>query len=293
MRTHAMGEMTVKEIREYLKTNKTIIVPYGVVEQHGYHLPVSMDIHNAEVPAYELAKKLDCIVAPPLNYCFSGGQLPGTINIRPTSFCAVMCDIVESLASQGFENILIYPGHGGSESLAQLKEALRILKWLNASLEKVMIMILRRGDHWSAPDDPRMNGGADFHAGRSETSLMLAYRNNLVQLDQLELDEPALAERMRHDQDAYQICTTLSGQPQEIATTRQRAEIKVGVMGYPELASAEFGKLAVESAIAPMAEMVKKAIADADENRKSGKRIEVKSPVLVVEEGSDEIAIKA
>ena len=58
MRTHAMGEMTVKEIREYLKTNKTIIVPYGVVEQHGYHLPVSMDIHNAEVPAYALAEKL-------------------------------------------------------------------------------------------------------------------------------------------------------------------------------------------------------------------------------------------
>ena len=35
MRTHAMGEMTVKEIREYLKTNQTIIPPYGVVEQHG------------------------------------------------------------------------------------------------------------------------------------------------------------------------------------------------------------------------------------------------------------------
>ena len=287
-----MGEMTVKEIREYLKTNKTIIVPYGVVEQHGYHLPVSMDIHNAEVPAYILAEKLGCIVAPPLNYCFSGGQLPGTINVRPTSFCAIMCDIVESLAAQGFENILIYPGHGGSESLAQLKEALRILKWLNASLEKVMIMILRRADHWRAPKDPRMTG-ADYHAGRSETSLMLAYRNNLVQLDQMEMDEPELAERMRHDQDAYQICTTLSGQPQEIATTRQRPEIKVGVMGYPEFASAEFGKLAVESAISVMAEMVKKAIADADENRKTGKRIEVKSPVLVVEEGSDKIAIKA
>ena len=282
----------VDNVREYLKTNKTIIVPYGVVEQHGYHLPVSMDIHNAEVPAYVLAEKLGCIVAPPLNYCFSGGQLPGTINVRPTSFCAIMCDIVESLAAQGFENILIYPGHGGSESLAQLKEALRILKWLNASLEKVMIMILRRADHWHAPKDPRMTG-ADYHAGRSETSLMLAYRNNLVQLDQMEMDEPELAERMRHDQDAYQICTTLSGQPQEIATTRQRPEIKVGVMGYPEFASAEFGKLAVESAISVMAEMVKKAIADADENRKTGKRIEVKSPVLVVEEGSDKIAIKA
>ena len=287
-----MSRMTVKEMKEAMEKTKTVIIPTGVVEQHGYHLPVSMDIHNAEVPAYVLAEKLDCIVAPPLNYCFSGGQLPGTINVRPTSFCAMMCDIVESLASQGFENILIYPGHGGSESLAQLKEALRILKWLNASLEKVMIMILRRGDHWQQPQDPRMSGG-DFHAGRSETSLMLAYRNNLVQMENLELDEPELAERMRHDQDAYQICTTLSGQEQEIATTRQRPEIKVGVMGYPELASAELGREFVEKPIEIMAEMIKKAIADADENRRTGNRIEVKSPVLVVEEGSEKVAIKA
>lgn len=292
MRTHAMGEMTVKEIRKYLETNKTIIVPYGVVEQHGYHLPLSMDIHNAEVPAYVLAEKIGCIVAPPLNYCFSGGQLPGTINVRPTTFCAMMCDIVESLAAQGFENILIYPGHGGSESLAQLKEALRILKWLNKSLEQTMIMILRRGDHWQRKPEPCMTGG-DFHAGDSETSLMLAYRPHLVQMDQLELDEKELAERMRHDQDAYQLCTTLSGQPQEIPTTRQRPEIKVGVMGYPELATAQRGIENVENAITPMAEMVKKAIAQADENRRSGNRIETKSPVLVVEEGSDDIAIKA
>ena len=294
MRTHAMGEMTVKEIREYLKTNQTIIVPYGVVEQHGYHLPLSMDIHNAEVPAYVLAEKIGCIVAPPLNYCFSGGQLPGTINVRPVTFCQMMCDIVEALAAQGFKNILIYPGHGGSESLAQLKEALRILKWLNKSLEDIMIMILRRGDFWLREKEPCMTGG-DFHAGDAETSLMLAYRPHLVRLDELELDEPELAEKMRHDQDAYQICTTLSGEKQEIPTTRQRPEIKVGVMGYPELATAERGVENVENAITPMAEMLKKAIATADENRRNGKRIEVNSPVLVVDYNTDptKVALKA
>ena len=292
MRTHAMGEMTVKEVREYLKTNKTIIVPYGVVEQHGYHLPLSMDIHNAEIQAYALAEKINCIVAPPLNYCFSGGQLPGTINVRPTTFCAMMCDIVEALARQGFENILIFPGHGGSESLAQLKESLRILKWLNPELEKVMIMIMRRGEFWRRAPEPGVTGG-DFHAGDAETSLMLAYRKELVQIDQLELDEPELAERMRHDQDAYQICTTLSGTKQEIPTTRQRPEVKVGVMGYPEHATAERGFENIEKGITPMAEAVKKAIAQADENRRNGKRFEVNSPVLVVAEGSNEVAIKA
>ena len=274
MRTHAMGEMTVKEVREYLKTNKTIILPYGVVEQHGYHLPLSMDIHNAEIPCYLLAEKLDCIVAPPLNYCFSGGQLPGTINVRPTTFCAMICDIVEALANQGFENILIYPGHGGSESLAALKEALRILKWLNPSLEKIMIMILSRYDFKTRDKAPGQDG-EDFHAGDNETSLMLAYRSHLVQMDQLKVAEPEILEKMRHDPDFYQRKTSLSGAKQEIVTTRQKAEVKIGVMGYPEYACAEHGVENMRLAIEPMAEMVKNAIATADENRKTGKRIEV------------------
>ncbi len=274
MRTHAMGEMTVKEVREYLKHNQTIIFPYGVVEQHGYHLPLSMDIHNAEVPAYELAKKLDCIVAPCLNYCFSGGQLPGTINVKPTNFCNMVCDIVESLAGQGFLNILIYPGHGGSESLAILKESLRILKWMNPALEPVMIMFLRRADFWKRP--PAVNaeeGGNDFHAGEAETSLMMAYRPQLVRMDELEMDKPELAKLMRCDQDGYQLKTSLTGLPQEIVTTRQRPEIEVGVMGYPESASAEIGRRDVESAIEKMVLPLKKAIADADTARKNGKRI--------------------
>jgi creatinine amidohydrolase/Fe(II)-dependent formamide hydrolase-like protein len=49
MKTVKMGEMTVLEVKEYLKTNKTIILPYGVVEQHGYHLPLDTDIRNAEI----------------------------------------------------------------------------------------------------------------------------------------------------------------------------------------------------------------------------------------------------
>ena len=56
-----------------------------------------------------------------------------------------------------------------------------------------MIMILRRGEFWQRPKEPGMTG-SDFHAGDAETSLMLAYRRNLVQLDQLELDEKELAE---------------------------------------------------------------------------------------------------
>ena len=47
-------EMTVEEIREYLEKRPTVILPLGCTEQHGYHLPVSVDILNA----VEMAKRV-------------------------------------------------------------------------------------------------------------------------------------------------------------------------------------------------------------------------------------------
>src|SRR3989339_1130272 len=95
MKTVKMGEMTVLDVRNYLKKNKTVILPYGVVEQHGYHLPLDTDIRNAEIMGAKLAEKLGCIVAPTLNYCFSGGMLEGTINVRPNTFANMICELEE------------------------------------------------------------------------------------------------------------------------------------------------------------------------------------------------------
>ncbi|MBO5668196.1 MAG: creatininase family protein [Lentisphaeria bacterium] len=266
MRTRLMGEMTVKEVREYLKSNQTIVFPYGVVEQHGYHLPLNTDNINAENFALALAEKLDCIVAPCLNYCFSGGQLAGTINVKPTNFCNMVCDIMEALVNQGFRNIFITPGHAGSESLVQLKEALRILKWLNPGMKDAMIMIICRGEFFRIPAPADRKGG-DFHAGDLETSLMLNYRPDLVQLPAVAVDRPEIAEKLRIDPDAYQQRTTFSGLPQEIPNTRQDPAIEVGVMGYPGDADPAKGILYTEKALEKMMPLLKKAVEDAEKAR--------------------------
>ena len=269
MKKRLMGEMTVKEMREYLKSNQTIVFPYGVVEQHGYHLPLNMDNINAENFALALAERLDCIVAPCLNYCFSGGQLPGTVNVKPTNFCNMVCDIMEALVNQGFRNIFITPGHAGSESLAQLKEALRILKWLNPIMKQAMIMIICRGEFFRipAPEDRR---GGDFHAGDLETSILLNCRPDLVQKEEITVDEPAIADKLRVDPDAYQLRTTFSGLAQEIPNTRQDPAIQVGVMGYPEDADPAKGALYTEKALEKIVPLLKQAMADAEKKRNMG-----------------------
>jgi creatinine amidohydrolase len=269
-----MGEMTVAEMHEYLKTNRTVILPYGVVEQHGYHLPLDTDIRNAEIMGAKLAKELGCIVAPTLNYCFSGGMLTGTINVKPNTFSNMMGEIVESLALQGFENIIIVPGHGGSESLQHLVESLRVLKWLNPALKDTLIMMVQL---WNfSPTWLNLFKTCDYHAGEAETSLIKYWTPKAVR-EKIVMDKPAVAEMLRDDPDSYQKRTSFTGLNEEIVFTEQRAEVKVGVMGYPEKASAATGRKITEEILANVVPRLKNAIAQADKTRKNGNAVEIKN----------------
>ena len=77
-KNHQMRLMTVEEVQAYLKTNQTIILPYALCEQHGFHLPLDTDIRNAEYCSAALAEKLDCIVAPVLTLVLSRGLTGGS-----------------------------------------------------------------------------------------------------------------------------------------------------------------------------------------------------------------------
>ena len=268
---YKMLDCTFPEVKEYLKNNQTIILPYALSEQHGAHLPLDVDIRNAEFISMGLAKRLNCLVAPTLNYTFSGGMLPGTINVKPNTFSNLVGEIIESLHLQGFRNFIIVPGHGGSESLLHLKESLRILKWLNPALSDAMILLTQIWDF--SPTWFKLFDEQDYHAAKAETSLLLHWSPEVVRKDKMTLDEPEVAERLRQDPDSYQLRESFTELPQEIVQTSQRTDVKIGVMGYPEQASAELGRKIEEECLQNAGEAILKAIADADEARKTGKRI--------------------
>ena len=271
MKSYRMQDMTFYEVREYLKTNKTIILPYALSEQHGKHLPLDVDIRNCDFMAKALAEKLDCIIAPTLNYTFSGGMLPGTINVKPNTFSNLVGEIIESLALQGFENFIILPGHGGSESLLHLKESLRILKWLNPALKNTLILLTQIWDF--SPSWTKLFAEKDYHAAWAETSLLLHWCPEVVRMDKMELDEEEVAERLREDPDSYQLRESFTDMKQEVVQTSQRSDVKIGVMGYPEKANAEFGALIEREFLENAVPAITGAIAAAEEGRKTGKRL--------------------
>ncbi len=271
MKSYRMQDMTFYEVKEYLKNNKTIILPYALSEQHGKHLPLDVDIRNCDFMAKALAEKLDCIIAPTLNYTFSGGMLPGTINVKPNTFSNLVGEIIESLALQGFENFIILPGHGGSESLLHLKESLRILKWLNPALKDTLILLTQIWDF--SPSWTKLFAEKDYHAAWAETSLLLHWCPEVVRMDKMELDEGEVAERLREDPDSYQLRESFTDMKQEVVQTSQRSDVKIGVMGYPEKANAQFGALIEKEFLENAVPAITSAIAAAEEGRKTGKRL--------------------
>jgi len=265
LKYHRMQDYTFPELREVLKSCDTIIIPYGLSEQHGAHLPLDVDIRNAEYMAARIAEGLDCLIAPTLNYTFSGGMMPGTINCKPNTVSTLIGEIIESLSTMGLKNFIVLPGHGGSESVYNLKEALRILKWVNPQLKDCLIIVSDIIEF--SPTNKRLIAEHDYHASAAETSMMMAWFPEIVRHDQIRLDEPAVAERLRHDPDSYQQIDRFSDLPQEIPQTSQRADVKIGAMGFPERACPETGRLIEKEFMENAIPAFKKAIAAAEAKR--------------------------
>jgi len=239
---YIMENMTVKDMEEALKRTKTVIIPVGVVEQHGYHLPLSTDIYNATEVPKRAADRMNAVIAPAVPYCYSGGELPGTINISPQVFSLLITDICSEFARMGFRNIVIFLGHAGTDNRIALKNSLQMILRRNPHLRDITFSLV---ECWELSPTwlEAFNKGVerDFHAGYVETSLMMYWKPELVR-DTIEMDEPYIARMMRTDQDWFETSEKNIDHKFVIPRVFQRKEIKVGVMGFPEKASKELGE---------------------------------------------------
>jgi len=246
----AMEDMTVKMVREYLARKKSIIIPLGVIEQHGYHLPLRTDALIASHLARRIGAKIDMLAAPTMYESFSGGGCPGTINISPAAMSLVVSDMLVSLSSQGFRNFYLLLCHGGSENTRALDNTLKLLLRSNPAFEKVMIALL---PVWKLSSE---NVGwrqavreGDWHAGWLETAMVMALEPDLVRMEEMQTDPPELLERMIRHPDNYQHAEKIVDSTFVIPRCRQRKEIQVGVMGHPEKATSKLGEEIVDDIV--------------------------------------------
>ena len=249
-----MFNMTVRDIVEGLEQTRTIILPVGIVEQHGYHLPVSVDIHNSVQIAERTSEATGCFVTPPVHYNFSGGTLPGTINISPQVFSLVLMDICQSLVLQGFRNIIILLGHGGTESCAAARDAAEQFQRLRPEMTDVNVCLVPFWD--LSPTYMQSIPDKDYHAGLYETSMMLYWKPELVKMDQAVLDEPEMLSILRNDPDAYAQRVRNVNNKFVVPRLVQDPRMKVGVMGDFIGANPELGRKIAGECVNGLTELI-------------------------------------
>jgi mycofactocin system creatininase family protein len=143
-----------------------LAVPLGSTEQHGPHLPVSTDTEIADALVARLvARRADIVAAPALAYGSSGehAHFAGTLSVGGEVLEHLVVELVRS--ADAFAGVVLVSGHGGN------------LQPLTAAVA-TLVAEGRRAFAWS-PRFDHVDFG-DAHAGRTETSLMLALRADAV-----------------------------------------------------------------------------------------------------------------
>ena len=167
---------TVKELEYALA-----VLPWGATEPHNLHLPYTTDSILAQalsVDAADAVKKranIGCMVLPPITL---GSQNPGQwslpfcIHTRYETQKAILTDIVSSLYRQGLRKLIIVNGHGGNA----FKNMVRDLAYDYPDFTLATAI-------WFCVDPATYFEAADDHAGELETSVMMHYHPELVNLE--------------------------------------------------------------------------------------------------------------
>ncbi len=176
---------TSPDVAGLARSGATLLIPAGSTEQHGPHLPLTTDTDIAVAIATGAAfRHGGLVVAPALAYGSSGEHegFAGTLSIGQDATEMVLLEIGRS-ASRDFAHTIVVSTHGGNSEPVG-----RAMARLRAEAHPVAA--------WS----PTWPG--DLHAGRTETSLMLAIDPERVRLDRAEAGDrrPAatLLPRLRH-----------------------------------------------------------------------------------------------
>ena len=111
------------QVEEYLRHDDRVLVPLGSTEQHGY-LSLGVDAILCERAAAEAAEPEGVPVLPALPFGLTPTftAYPGTVNLRMSTYLALVRDLLDSLRDQGFRRILLVNGHGGNAPAANLAQ---------------------------------------------------------------------------------------------------------------------------------------------------------------------------
>ena len=174
-------ELSAAEFREAIgRAQGTCLLPIGVMEKHGPHLPLGNDLLNVRYAALNAAQQEFAVVFPEYyaSQIFEAKHEPGTVAYSRGLQLQLLQETTDEMARNGCKKVIIVNGHGGNNSLLPY--------FAQTQLESPRdYVVYVQGLARSGPGEPkhRSDPATDMHAGESETSVSLIARPDLVHLD--------------------------------------------------------------------------------------------------------------
>ncbi len=164
------------------------VLPLGATEQHGPHLPLSVDANlahsMADATTDHLPSDLPVLFLPVqrIGYSPEHAAFPGTLTLKSETVIRLWTDIAESVAASGVTKLVLFNTHGGNVGLmdvvardlrARLGMLVYSVSWFTLPLtdtdgKDVMARF--------SPEEQRFG----VHGGQAETSMMMALKPGLV-----------------------------------------------------------------------------------------------------------------
>jgi creatinine amidohydrolase len=231
-----MEEMAWPDIKAAIERGfTTVVVGVGSTEQHGPHLPTMTDARIGDEVAHRVALKLgNALQARTIDVGVSEHHLAfaGTLSFKPETLKMILRDYVDSLVHHGFTCIVFLPSHGGNfvtvqKAIEEAREAhpgvevtgytdlFGLTGFLNAASAEYGVSTEESG----------------AHAGENETSMMMALEGDLVATDKF---APGY------------LGPTGEAELKIILEKGMPALTSNGVLGDPQKASADKGRLYLE-----------------------------------------------
>jgi creatinine amidohydrolase len=185
-------ELTAVDFTKAIEQSRGVcVLPFGIIEKHGPHLPLGTDLINVRYAVLHGVEQEYAVVFPEYYFgqIFEAKHEPGTVAYSARLQLELLQETTDEMGRNGCKKILIANGHGGNNNLLPFFAQSQM-----ASPHDYVVYVFLRGDF--PPGRPALKTKVDAHAGESETAHTMISRPDLVHMDRVAAESGADQNRL-------------------------------------------------------------------------------------------------
>jgi creatinine amidohydrolase len=180
---------TWPEVEAHIRGGCVAILPFGALEQHGPHLPLSTDTVMASGLAGRIAASINSLVLPPVHYgeTWNNARFPGTISLSFETVRSITVDICAGLVADELPGLVVVNGDYGNQYPLRMAAREAARQW-----EFPVLVVDYPGLAEVAAEvcDTLPSGPGFYHADELETSMVLALAPETVHMERAVAEYP-------------------------------------------------------------------------------------------------------